>query len=492
MGDDLEDDDVEEIQPDDQPRIARPPAPSAIPPLTLRGLGAPSLASPSPTPAPGSTGELESLGFTSHTAPRPIAPPTQSQSALSADQDEFQRLKTTGSGVSQIAKAHPVAGGILRGLGIVGSVASALVPGLHGVLSNVPGTEEHHSQLLRQQSGRIGEDLGEEAKETGIGEQQARTEHDQAETAAIPATTAHTQAETNALTNPQAKVGATPEETTIHDLMTGENGQPRLNPQTQKPFSYLEAYQAVKQAGQDAKPDKEETAEQQYIKSETAKGVPLETAIKNYAKITKTAPQEPGSYMPLYDEKGHVTGAWDPKSGRIAKPPDLSGTTTGGAAIASKADAATTKEAQPYQQMVDSATQAHELADMASKGNASADVDLVLSFFKMMKGTGGAGVRFTQQEQNMILGARNSGQDLLGIGQKVIGEGQALTPEQRKNMVAVIDMHAKAAQTHLDGMKSGKGGDANQGGAQPVYATNPKTKERVVSTDGGKTWNPAQ
>lgn len=54
--------------------------------------------------------------------------------------------------------------------------------------------------------------------------------------------------------NPQE--GKTPEEVTIHDLMTGENGQARIDPQTQKPYTYLDAYTAVKQASQDVKPDK--------------------------------------------------------------------------------------------------------------------------------------------------------------------------------------------------------------------------------------------
>jgi hypothetical protein len=51
--------------------------------------------------------------------------------------------------------------------------------------------------------------------------------------------------------------GKTPEELTIHDLMTGDNGQPKINTDTQKPFTYLEAYSAVKQAGQDVKPKDE-------------------------------------------------------------------------------------------------------------------------------------------------------------------------------------------------------------------------------------------
>jgi|SRR5579884_3992654 hypothetical protein len=62
------------------------------------------------------------------------------------------------------------------------------------------------------------------------------------------------ESEINARENPAAKPAAekslTPEETTLHDLMTGNGGQPRVNPQTKQPYTYLEAYQAVKQAGE--------------------------------------------------------------------------------------------------------------------------------------------------------------------------------------------------------------------------------------------------
>jgi hypothetical protein len=59
--------------------------------------------------------------------------------------------------------------------------------------------------------------------------------------------------------------GKTPEEVTVHDLMTGDNGQARINPQTQKPYSYLEAYQAVQKAKQEVKPEKPETQEQNRL-----------------------------------------------------------------------------------------------------------------------------------------------------------------------------------------------------------------------------------
>jgi hypothetical protein len=60
---------------------------------------------------------------------------------------------------------------------------------------------------------------------------------------------------------PEDQSGKTPEEVTIHDLMTGDNGQPRVNPDTGKPYSYLDAYGAVKGAAQGAKPGKHSSGE---------------------------------------------------------------------------------------------------------------------------------------------------------------------------------------------------------------------------------------
>jgi hypothetical protein len=82
------------------------------------------------------------------------------------------------------------------------------------------------------------------------------------------------------------------------------------------------------------KQNKPDTPEQQSIDAETAKGVPLPKAIQDYARASQRPQQEPGSYMPLYDDKGRVTGAWDPKSGHIVHTPtDMPGNTAAGAGI---------------------------------------------------------------------------------------------------------------------------------------------------------------
>lgn len=121
------------------------------------------------------------------------------------------------------------------------------------------------------------------------------------------------------------------------------------------------------------------------------------------------------------------------------------------------------------QNIVQGAAMAHQLQSEAEKGNAEADPALALQFFKTIKGPDGTGIRFTQTEQNLILGSRNAAGDLEAIGQKVIGGGQKFSPEQRNNVVKIIDLYAQAAQRQH--------GEGNQGGAsgqpQMIRAVDP-------------------
>lgn len=347
-----------------------------------------------------------------------------------------------------------IGAGFARGIDVAGSIVAP------GVAAAIPGSTLNNQVTENRQRKQAEED-------TVNQERQAVTQHTQAETGAIPSTTAKTQAdtakeqaETKALGQPKPKEekwGELPgfTDTDGTPLLHEENSGQVVRANDKKPPTGFKAAKAAV--------DKPDTPEQQFIDAETSKGVPLQKAVADYAKAAHPPQQEPGSYMPLYDPKtGALTGAWDPKSGHHIAAPNVPGNTSAGAGLQNKATAATDKEAAPYKQMVESAAEAHQLADMASKGNAEADVDLALSFFKMMKGSGGQGIRFTQAEQNFIKGARSSGQDLLGVAQKVMGEGQSFTPEQRKNVVAVIDMHGKAAQQHLDS----QGGGAASGGGK--------------------------
>jgi hypothetical protein len=346
-----------------------------------------------------------------------------------------------------------IGAGLARGIDVAGTVIAP------GVAAAIPGSTMNANMHSMAQQHQTEED-------TANQEKQAVTAHTQAQTAAIPAQTAHTEAETAALENPVPKTKE--EDWSVIPGITGANGEVFQQEKTSGQVRPAAGISGVKPLKEPNTPDKDKDISD-YLESHKLPDSPANRE-KARSAIAQRGKQEPGSFMPLYDTKtGAITGAWDAKSGRLVKAPELPGTTGGGAAIQNRAAGAAAKESKPYQDMVENAAQAHQLAEMAEKGNASADVDLVLSFFKMMKGAGGQGVRFTQQEQNLIIGARSAGQGLVAIGQKVIGEGQPLTPEQRKHMVAVMDMHAKAAELHLE--HEGAGGQF--GGTAPAKENDP-------------------
>lgn len=178
--------------------------------------------------------------------------------------------------------------------------------------------------------------------------------------------------------------------------------------------------------------------------------------------IARRGKDEPGSFMPLYDGKGNVVGAWDAKSGRMVKSPkDLPGTTSAGAGISAKKEAATQKQTAPLESVIEEANLAPQLKQQGDAGNPEADAALALTFFKVMRGaTGGAGgsgggIRFTQQEQNLIFGSRSLWDTMEVKGNKVLSNGQPLAAAQRQQIVDTIQLYQAAAQRKLDEIKGG-------------------------------------
>lgn len=239
--------------PDDQLRrlIAQysvPQAPSAPPAApvdsgTMSGTMIAKVGDSGPRPIPAPTIGLPSTipGNSSATATR-----------QAAEEKELNRLQTTGSGVEQYQHRHPILGTIAR----VGDAAlSSVFP---TIAMNIPGTSLHHQQLVNQEQENIAGDVGNQEKE---------------------AQTANQNSEAQARLNPIPKVGLTPEEATLHDLMSGgPNGTPRTNPKSNKPYSYIEAYQATKQAAQDTKPEKADPPNTERT-VRIVKGVPHEILI---------------------------------------------------------------------------------------------------------------------------------------------------------------------------------------------------------------------
>jgi len=167
----------------------------------------------------------------------------------------------------------------------------------------------------------------------------------------------------------------------------------------------------------------------------------------------RSGQQEPGNFLPTYDSKtGQLTGAWDPKSGRTVNAPAGGGTTSQGLSEADKRRQALDKQIQPYQAVIDESNQAQQLKDAADKGNAEADVGLALTFFKAMRSgtTGGSGIRFTQQENNLIMGARSLWDAMEVRGNKIFASGQPLSKTQRQQILDVINIYRDAAQRRVN------------------------------------------
>jgi hypothetical protein len=179
----------------------------APPPISEAGIKpamlTPPKAGPAPLMAPGKipTGiQAEAAKMPSVAAPKlsmpapaapemaaSLAPPKPAPGTLEANQAERDRLIGSGSGISQVKNP------ILRGLGrtgeFLGTVATNLIPGMHGAMSVVPGTEQHHNLLVSRENKDIAQQEGERHSQAQIEQEHAKAGADtaraEAERAAI-------------------------------------------------------------------------------------------------------------------------------------------------------------------------------------------------------------------------------------------------------------------------------------------------------------------
>jgi hypothetical protein len=96
----------------------------------------------------------------------PIQPMSQGQATMQQlkdregkDRTELNRLRDTGSGISQFAHKHSLLGKIIRPLEIAGSVISP------SIAQMVPGTELHHALLENRQRNIVNQDEADEGRQ---------------------------------------------------------------------------------------------------------------------------------------------------------------------------------------------------------------------------------------------------------------------------------------------------------------------------------------
>lgn len=413
------------------------------PPEDLKRRPIPAYPEPvAPTPTAraipvGSTEDLES-----RIAPRPLpsgrAIPitpgsTEDLEDRSLQHAEHPKSAPIQTGVASLwTKAENIHNPILRVLGEIGAggaraldtagqAVGRVIPAVGAVESAIPGTTMNAEAKERTQAKQ-------DAQQADLAGKEATTEHEKAQTGAIPAETGLKEAQTAALETPPQKQGLTPDETTLHDLMTGENGQPRINPQTQQPYTYLDAYQAVKQAGQDVKPTPE---------TKTTKVVRLVNGIPHEVLVNSQTGED------VKDE------------GQTKLPQDMSG----------KADARADKSYQLQSTRLDKIRQPVEqiiarvgrLNDTLNQNTPQADALVAPELLSIMSGGQGSGLRMNEAEISRIVGGRSKWESLkasINQWQTDPTKARSITPEQDKQIRALVDtVHQKLVkkQAILDG-----------------------------------------
>jgi hypothetical protein len=210
---------------------------------------------------------------------------------------------------------------------------------------------------------------------------------------------------------PTPKEGLTPEETTIHDLMTGNNGAPRINPKTGQPFTYLDAYTAVNQAKQDVKPPaKPDTPEQQFIDEYQTKhkGATVAQAVQAYAAATQK-PEKPGAGNARSDKSYTYN---NDKLDKLAKP------------------------------IEDAVGRMGRLRETLAQGTPQADALVAPELLTIMAGGAGSGLRMNEAEIARIVGGRSAWENLRAKIQHWSTnpeDARSITPDQDKQIRALVE-----------------------------------------------------
>ena len=463
--------------------------------LPAQDPGQPRLQAPS-APVPSISRGTEQPAATPW-APSGPPMPTPASTPESSHVVELNRLTTPGNtgGISQVH--NPVARGLLRAADVFGSMFAP------GITAAIPGTDLHHNYLVKRAEGTVNQDVARAKENAGTAEEQARATN---ENLAAPGARAHTEAETNeanarteSLKNPPKgwKESAEPAVDPAH---------PELGPQH---FFFNESDPSQRQFGgpMAAKPtDKPEvvheftdkdgktwqihadgtasaiTANGKQLEGKTTEK-PLEDRV-----VTEYQASHPGVSLAearratAVKEPTSDIGTWTLQEDKDGKPVLMNSKTAEvkpvegvqKAGTAAKATAATEKEQGPAKVAIGYAR------DYAKNGKFTGPGDEALQekFFELAKPA--TGFRMTQPQMQMLQDSRSWMEGAVARLRHAT-TGTWFSDEQRKQIIGTME--------DLAAQKLGGGAGSV---TAAITATNPQTKEKVESTDGGKTWHKPQ
>src|SRR6266542_699192 len=377
------------------------------------------------------------------------------------------------------AANHPgLLGKIEHGLAKVGNIAGDIVA--PGAMSLIPGTDLNHAEQEEHGLGLI---------ETGT-EKNVKNAKAEASRAAAKYAGNKTPAEqtynalmtsgpnggprTNPATNaPYTEVealqasqglGKSPEELTLHSLMTGNAGKPQINPDTKVPYTYPEAYEHVKELGQKDNPGNQPIGNTANLQA---------GLLRRYQVMHPKATELPSNYaIPAGANKGDYD--------RIDKALEseekaYQGLQAHGDVEDDKRRAERDQSYKFNQSRLDklrgpvdtSVARLDRLQSTLNQNSPQADALVAPELLTVMAGGQGSGLRMTEAEISRVIGGRSKWEDLKAAANKWNTDPKSatsITQEQRNEIHALVDVVGdklrrkqgilSGADTNLIGAKS--------------------------------------
>ena len=224
---------------------------------------------------------------------KPIVPQTPGRAipinrATGAPEELNNQGKPIAPGIAGLwARAENIHNPFLRGLGKIGAVGARAIDvagsvAAPGVMAQIPGTALN--QKVEEATASRNRTADEKSALS-----EAQTANENAEVPLKAAQAHEAEARADALEDPQAKVG-TPEAQAFSSLLT------QVNPETQKPYTPIEAFEKVKQTAQDVKPDKTTPAHITYDQ-----GIPVSVTSEKGQTFDVNDPKLPEELKPLVE-----------------------------------------------------------------------------------------------------------------------------------------------------------------------------------------------
>jgi hypothetical protein len=202
----------------------------------------------------------------------------------------------------------------------------------------------------------------------------------------------------------------------------------------------------VRVGGAPAKNEKPDSLDQQYNDAIASGDHATAARILKVKEDMAAAGRNPeeGTWQIAEDQDGKPV-LFNSKSGQMKAAP------AGVAKAGTHAKAATEleKQQQPYKDILDSVEEAR---DYAKEKSGPGDYALLLRVVDATKPA--KGFRFTQSEQDLLIGARSLANSADALYQKAAG-GQLLTDDQRKQMLDVLNIVEKHAQQRMKDIGGG-------------------------------------